>query len=274
MPVLKLLVSVLFLAALALCQQIAPRRARDYDPRSPLGQFDVRLYVDGEADVFVQGDSIRCEIVSGAPLRDAGSEYTQPIPQASFVRFDWEKKDGRGRARLLEEPSPSNGYTARIRIEDRDGGEDRYHVRLRWEVNQAASPPAQARRSVTRAAPSGLPGVPLSSFDNNPSRYDRGRSGSFAFRGRVDDEVVFHIRGDVITAQVMQGRPVRLERFRFSQPLPTRRLREFELKQFDGRGTVELVQRPDSLNNYTAIVRVIDPERGDARYHFELHWRE
>jgi len=38
----------------------------------------------------------------------------------------------RGGARVLQQPLPSNNYTAVIQIEDRDGGSDDYNLEIDW----------------------------------------------------------------------------------------------------------------------------------------------
>jgi hypothetical protein len=45
-----------------------------------------------------------------------------------------------------------------------------------------------------------------------------------------------------------------------------------QLNKLRGRGRVELVEQPSPANNYTAVVLIRDPERGDDSYEFELTW--
>ena len=122
--------------------------------------------------------------------------------------------------------------------------------------------------------PPPLPGQRLFSNANDPRRYNiSNRSGKFEFRGRIDGEVVFHIRGDVVAVEAIQGGPVRVERFQFSQPIPSQPLTSFQLRKRDGRGLVELLEQPSPDNGFTAVIRILDERRGDDRYHFELNWR-
>lgn len=246
--------------------------------RASNGTFDVRVYVDGEVDLLVRDEMIRAELFTGRPIRDAGSEFTAPLPRAEFTRFEIDKRDGRGRVELLEEPSRRNNYTARIRVEDRQGGEDRYHIRINWEGQASFTDRANPRNRRfntwrPRRGNYSLPGQSLHSSYNTPSVYDNAIEGGFEFRGRVDDEVVFYIRGDRVNAEVVQGRNVQVENFRFSQPLPNTTIRGFNFRKRDGRGDVELLEEPSRENGWTAVVRVYDEGGGDDRYHFELTWR-
>ena len=290
--------------------EFRPKRSSDYDPNSRRGQFDLRFYVDLTMDLYVQGDTVHYTFEGQRP-RDDGSEYSQPIPRAVFSRFDLEQKDGRGEIVLLEKPTPQNNYTAKLRITDSSGGEDRYHARLSWEWTAAAAggastPPGSASTAAasntsapvgsatapgdsqifskhigdilsgtagTPASNAPLPGVELFSNDNNPNAYDQGSEGLFEFRGRVDGDVVFRIRGDRVFAEAESGGPVEVERFAFSQPLPASTAADVSVEQHDGRGKVVLLERPGPENGFTAAVRVSDPQGGADRYHFQLRWR-
>ncbi len=306
--------------------EFRPKRSSDYDANARRGEFNLRFYVDMTMELYVQGDTVRYRFEGQRP-RDDGSEYSQPIPRAVFSRFDLEQKDGRGEIVLLEKPTPDNDYTAKLRITDSKGGEDRYHARLSWEWTAAApatgsaaagpagaagsagvagsGSPAASNGSATVGSASGgsaqaparssvlsrhiddllngaagnaggaapPAGVELFSKDNNPASYNDSSSGLFEFRGRVDGEVLFRIRGDRVFADNTNGRPAEVESFTFSQPLPAIAVGEMSVEQRDGRGEVVLVEQPSAGNDFTATVRVSDPKGGDDRYHFRLQWR-
>jgi hypothetical protein len=112
--------------------EIMYRKKGDFNPKTKEGRLDLRLVVDGQIEVLIQGDHIRYQTASGRPPQDDGTEMTQPLPTASLKSFEFDKKDGRGSIRLLEKPGPANNYTARIQIDDPKGGEDRYYVRFTW----------------------------------------------------------------------------------------------------------------------------------------------
>lgn len=99
------------------------------------GQCDIRLQVDGEAEVSVRGDMVYVRTISGRDARDVGSECNEPLPSRNLREFQYEVKDSRGDIRLLDEPSPRNGFSAVVRIRDSQGGEGRYHFRLSWAIS-------------------------------------------------------------------------------------------------------------------------------------------
>ena len=96
------------------------------------GQCDIRLRIDGEAEVSVRGDLVYIRTISGRDGRDDGSECNEPLPSRNPEGFRFEVHDGRGEIRLLSEPSRRSDYQAIVRIRDGAGGEGRYHFRLSW----------------------------------------------------------------------------------------------------------------------------------------------
>jgi hypothetical protein len=98
------------------------------------GQCDIRLQVDGEAEVSVRSQTVSVRTISGRDPRDDGSECNEPLPERNLQGFNFEVMDRRGDIALLSQPSPRNGFTAVVRIRDSQGGEGRYHFRLSWQM--------------------------------------------------------------------------------------------------------------------------------------------
>jgi hypothetical protein len=274
--------------------EFAARLSGGQDAQSKRGSFDVRLVVDGEAFVYVQGSTIRYENVSGRAPANEGSEYSQELPRANFTKFTLSKRDGRGDVELLEPPSEANDYTAKLRISDPRGGDDHYHVRLEWEWDVLAEPAPRPTGILSRhmegfggtgnasivpgtATPRGAntpKGTELQSTANDPSDYSTTSSGAFEFRGRIDGTVILRIQGDRVFAENTSGRPVELERFAFSQPLPSSRLAKIELDKRNGRGQAVLLERPWEENGFLAVIQISDPSGGDDNYHLVLRWEK
>ena len=256
------LVLLAVLAVPGFAQDIPTTKSDLYNARSPEGIFDVLVYVDGEAIVYVHDTNIRYTLLSGNALRNAGSNYRQPIPEAVFGTFSINRVAGRGTVALVEPPSAVNNYTAILRINDKNAGEDLYHVRLNWTWN-----PADPTR-----APGGSNSRPLASPRNDPNDYRRSNNGYFEFRGRVDDVAILRIRSDQVREEDLSGKPIQSERFGFSQPLPSARLKSLELTEVAGRGDVELVEKPWEGNGFTAVIRITDRSPGNGLYSLKLVW--
>ncbi len=105
-----------------------------------------------------------------------------------------------------------------------------------------------------------------------PGTDDRAAEGFFEIRARIDGEVILQVKGTDITHRVVSGRALQLERSTYSQPIPEAVFGIFELERLDGRGRVELVERPLLSNDYTAIIRVRDDDGGADDYHLRLDW--
>jgi hypothetical protein len=120
-------------SGLAALPELPAYRSHDYKANSKEGTLILRLIVDGEIELRVQGDKIHYTVASGLPPREDGSEFTQPIPRTKLKSFKVDKKDGRGEIQLLEQPAPGNDYTARIRIDDPKGGDDKYRIEVKWK---------------------------------------------------------------------------------------------------------------------------------------------
>lgn len=248
----------------------------------------LRVRVDDSADALIRADTLTLRAVHGANPVDEGSACSAALPESPLGEFHLDSVRGRGRVLLVENPSGRNGFQAWIRIDDNAAGAELYEARISWQLDEGPADGPGGRTDELVLRPSGtppvwttesgaggsttLPGGRLSSFDNDSLRYDSSRSGQLEFRGRVDDAVDLYIRGDQINALVTSGQLMKLERFRFSQPLPAVTLSSIGIAKKDGRGTVELIQRPDSTNDFTAIIRISDPQSGSDRYHWLLSW--
>lgn len=280
-------------------QEIRPRPNSNWGRDDGRGEMNIRLRVDEEVEVAVRGDRMFIRTLSGRWAQERGSDMSAPMPMRNVV-VEFKKRSGRGRVWLVEQPSRSNKFTLRFRISDPRGGDARYHIRLRyatdswgwedrtasssWQRNPATLRPSPApvvavswREGAWGRQPSWRSGLPGRALD--PRRRERvgdihGRNGGrFEFRGRVDDEVLFYIRGHEVTAQTQFGRRVEVERWSLDEPFPVGRRLRLRLDRRDGRGDVRLLEEPNPRNNYTAVILVSDRRGGRDRYHFRLDWR-
>jgi hypothetical protein len=109
---------------------------------------------------------------------------------------------------------------------------------------------------------------PARASPNPPEPYSPGR---MRWRGRVDIEVLLEVRRDSVTEKNVTGRSFNNGRYTFSAPMPAREL-ELRIENKKVRGSVEVVEKPSPSNNYTALIRVRDPQKDAADYEFELSW--
>lgn len=100
---------------------------------------------------------------------------------------------------------------------------------------------------------------------------DYGLSGSMRWSGRVDGEIIIMIQGNRASIRTVSGDRVRDENVSFASPLPRQELR-LNLRQINGRGSVDLIEEPSRRNDYSAVVRIRDQKGGSDVYEFELRW--
>ena len=197
--------------------------------------------VDGVDEILVQGRSVRINHVEAQPVKDQDYRFSAPLPSRDAeVRL--RKLKGRGKVRLMEQPSARNGYTAVVRIEDKKGGDSKYEFELLWD-------------------------------DDDDDSDDGGNDSVFRWKGRVDKGVVVEIRGDEHQLKDMGGAGTQEKSVRFDDPLPKRDV-AVSLKKKKGRGKIRLVQKPNLFNGFTAKVRIEDDKGGAGDYEFELRWKK
>lgn len=99
------------------------------------GQCDIRLRVDNEIEFALSGNRVETRTLAGRDAQDVGSECNFPLPRGRVNNLRWDVRDGRGRAELIDEPSRRNGMRAVFNIRDPQGGDGRYHVRIKWDLS-------------------------------------------------------------------------------------------------------------------------------------------
>jgi hypothetical protein len=88
----------------------------------------------------------------------------------------------------------------------------------------------------------------------------------------VDETEIISVHGDQIHDRDVRGKGVNNEDVDFNGRLPRGPYTVF-LRDWDGRGDVRVIQQPGPDNDFTAAVRIHDPQPGQGHYHFTLVWR-
>jgi len=227
--------------------------------------FEWRGRVDREALLVMRGRSLELRNVSRVErLRDRPRIVDVLPRQDGFVTV--RRLDGRGRVDVVEQPNRDNGYTAVIRIRDERAGDDGYRVAAYWQ-------------------PRGGRGNGSGAWDRGRDRDDRDRDGGWNsgnggysngrgllhWSGAVDDQVELRIQGRDVRALNVSGDGVRDVRSSMDGALPRRDV-ALHVDKHQGRGQVDVVQRPAAWNGYTAIIRVRDGRAGVGYYDFDVSW--
>jgi hypothetical protein len=153
-----------------------------------------------------------------------------------------EVREGRGYARILEQPRLDNNYTLSVQVEDRQDGSSRYTLAFYWH-----SGPAFVNRPIEK------------------------RGEKVVWSGRVEGESIVECRRDKCEARATDGGVVGRGNFRFTRPLPARDV-TVSLDKTDGRGEIRLLEQPSQANGYAASVHIRDHQGGAGNYSFTLVW--
>ena len=95
--------------------------------------------VDGADDIVISGNSAEIRHLSGSYPTGVRVSFSAPIPRATVRLSLLAAQSGgssREEIRVAQSPSPENGYTAIVRVDDtRRSGSRRYEFTLRWELD-------------------------------------------------------------------------------------------------------------------------------------------
>ena len=129
-------------------------------------------------------------------------------------------------------------------------------------------------RGVRPNSPGGYPNYQGGSRDilGNPSEFRGAQTvGGLRWEGDVDDTTLVTIRHRDVQTRTVFGKGASDVHARLFGFAPERPAVVF-LRHAEGRGRVRVVQQPSPENDWTAVVRLHDPQPGRAHYAFDLVW--
>jgi len=114
--------------------------------------------------------------------------------------------------------------------------------------------------------------ISLAGCANQPGiRFMHSQAQSVSWSGDVDDSATVYIQGGRTWVDNVTDKPVQNATAVFHGPMPAGPV-TVQLEQLAGRGQVAVIQQPTQTDNYTAAVRILDPEPGPDHYSFVLTW--
>jgi hypothetical protein len=206
--------------------------------------FEWEGRVDGESIIRIRGSQVWVDDLSGNGVRNAHYRFSSSLPPRS-VQVSLVDADGRGEIVLVEQPSPHNGYTASVRIRDRQGGDGNYAFILSWQRGGGRGPDGGGWTGGSRVG--------------------------LRWSGRVDGRDVIRIRGNQLWIDHEGGWQITDASYRFEQSLPYEP-RTVTVKKREGRGDVRLIEQPSRYNDFTASILIEDKKGGTDRYEIEVSW--
>jgi len=204
--------------------------------------------VDGRDRIVIKGRSAQLEHLLSAPPTEVNQTMRKSLPRKEQTVSLYTFK-GRGKIKLVEQPSSWNDYAVAVMVDDTEqGGSAVYRFGLRWEGGSAES---SGSSSGSSPAASG--------------------SGVLRWQGQVDGRDRLRIRDKAVTVEHLEAGPIQGMNFLFSDPLPRRALTA-SLNVLQGRGSVNIIQQPSAQNNYELVVEINDSKGGSGLYEIEIYW--
>lgn len=100
------------------------------DGRGSSGTLRWSGRVDAVEEIRIRGRRADSFAVSGNGASNVRSRVDGALGGGSYLRLN--RADGRGQVQIVEQPSRSNGYTAVLRIVDRQAGAGFYDIQASW----------------------------------------------------------------------------------------------------------------------------------------------
>ena len=253
--------------------------------------------VDREAIIVMRGANLETQGDGFESYRQARFNVNEALPRENGT-VSIARVDGRGDVEVIQQPSLFNGYTARVRVRDRQSGADRYRLVVTWRAagdyenrdDRGDYGRGNDRGDYGRGNDRGDYDRGDYGRENDRGGYGRGGNdrgdhgrggddasghrdaGALRWSGQVDAVAEIRIQGRRVEYLSRSGASLYDVRYdvrgnglpQFAVPL--------DLRRFAGRGNVYIAQYPRSWNAWTAVIRIDDSRGGADSYDFDLRW--
>ncbi len=88
--------------------------------------------VDDEVEIRIQGRNVETRRLSGNVVRDVRANLNGRALPRRDLQVSVRQRQGRGTVTVVQQPGQYNGYTAVIRVNDRQGGYGHYDFDVNW----------------------------------------------------------------------------------------------------------------------------------------------
>lgn len=102
---------------------------KNYEKR--IGSVRWRGKVDNEVTLKIRNNSLELSVLAGQDYGAGSYDFSSALPNRN-VNLYVNKKKGRGKVTIIQQPDRFNDYTAVIKILDDDGGARDYDVEIYW----------------------------------------------------------------------------------------------------------------------------------------------
>ena len=104
----------------------------DEDEGKILGRFFWNGEVDDVLQLAIRGTTLMHRTVKGRTMPDGSYSFTSALPRENGIVVGVKIVDGRGKATVIQQPNPTNDYSAIVRVTDDGGGARPYSLEIYW----------------------------------------------------------------------------------------------------------------------------------------------
>lgn len=233
--------------------------------------------VDNEVFVLLRGRQFFSTSVRGRAVYDQQTDITTPMPRRP-VNVVLQDVQGRGQIEIAEQPDSNNNFTTKVRIIDPPAGAGSYSFTMAWDdagFNSGNYPNQTGQTYPSQTYPNSSGGVlsPDGTYGTPNSGYGNTGVAGVRWSGQVDGQIRVSFRDNQAFTQRLSGQQTYNEQVSFGSPVPRRNNVDVSVNKVRGRGSVDVIQRPASNNNYTLVVEINDKDGGADVYDLEITWR-
>ena len=117
--------TIVFFAAFVFFGNISDIRAQQN------GSMEWSGTVDDVVQIRIRNRNARARAISGREYNDDNFNFDGRAPREN-ANVTVDKRDGRGKVYIVQQPSRRNNFTTIVEIVDKKGGPDRYRFTLNW----------------------------------------------------------------------------------------------------------------------------------------------
>jgi hypothetical protein len=100
--------------------------------RDVIGRVSWRGTVDNEVQLFISNASVETRTIAGTTFPNGNFNFTSPLPSNRRLTVEVNKIKGRGKVRVIQQPTRDNNFTAVVQINDEGGGAKEYELEIYW----------------------------------------------------------------------------------------------------------------------------------------------
>ena len=233
--------------------------------------------VDPDVELTIAGGGFVATRIASDQRTAQGSSNLHSLPSQDG-QLTVKVLEGSGSAEIAQQPMSQNAYTGVIRVRNMNSGSDAYRIEAFWEPSAGGDVPftkppfdtsamtaaGDVVRDFTSAPSSGMP-------DTTAILRDASSRVALIWTGDVDNELEITLRPGAVSYNTIRGAEPRSLQSAVREMPPAGSTLVFN--QMEGRGEVVILQQPTAENDFTAKIRIRDPQRGFGHYSFLVGWQ-